>query len=84
MRDPSLLCVDSVAVVWPELLNQGSNLHPLHCKVNSQPLDHQGSSHHHHFNCNCSSVLEELKGFLVHTLEEITRMQTIKMFTKTF
>ena len=41
MQDLSWLCVDSVAVVWPELLNQGLNLHPLHCKVDSQPLDHQ-------------------------------------------
>ena len=27
-----------------------------------------GSSHHHCFNCNCNSVLEELKGFLAHPL----------------
>ena len=30
---------------WSQFHNQGSNPHPLYCKVDSKPLDHQGSPH---------------------------------------
>ena len=41
-----LLCAGLVAQwhVRSQFPTQGSNPHPLHCKVNSKPLDHQGSS----------------------------------------
>ena len=39
----SLVAVLTLRHVGSEFPDQGSNPRPLHCKVNSQPLDHQGS-----------------------------------------
>ena len=39
-----LVAPSHVASYFP---NQGSNLHPLHWKVDSQPLGHQGSPSNH-------------------------------------
>ena len=53
-----LCCAHLVCGIFQD---QGSNWYPLHCKVDSQPLDHQGSpwtsvlvSIHilHHYHCN--------------------------------
>ena len=45
----TILLLRYVLVFWPEGMwdlsppDQGSNLHPLHCKEKSKPLDCQGS-----------------------------------------
>ena len=43
-----LRCVGLVALwhVGPQFPDQGQNPRPLHCKVDSLPLDHQGSPNH--------------------------------------
>ena len=42
----SVVAVMGLAALWhvgSKFPDQGSNLRPLHCKENSEPLDHQGS-----------------------------------------